>query len=118
MRRGCGRGLSAADTDKLDEYLQSIRDIETRLAKEKQWLTVPKPAPAGGLGAPKEGVAGKDEIKVMYDIMVAALQTDSTRVITYRQPVGTLLKGHGHQCRPTRHEPLPAWRANGRLEEA
>jgi len=94
------RGLSAADTDKLDEYLQSIRDIETRLAKEKQWLTVPKPAPAGGLRAPKEGVAGKDEIKVMYDIMVAALQTDSTRVITYRQPVGTLLKGLGINVAP------------------
>jgi hypothetical protein len=94
------RGLSAADTDKLDEYLQSIRDIETRLAKEKQWLTVPKPAPAGGLGAPKEGVAGKDEIKVMYDILVAALQTDSTRVITYRQPVGTLLKGLGINVAP------------------
>jgi hypothetical protein len=94
------RGLSAADTDKLDEYLQSIRDIETRLAKEKQWLTVPKPAPAGGLGAPKEGVAGQDEIKVMYDILVAALQTDSTRVITYRQPVGTLLKGLGINVAP------------------
>ena len=94
------RGLSAADTDKLDEYLQSVRDIETRLAKEKQWLTVPKPAPAGSLGAPKESVAGKDEIKVMYDILVAALETDSTRVITYRQPVGTLLKGLGINVAP------------------
>ena len=94
------RGLSAADTDKLDEYLQSVRDIETRLAKEKQWLTVPKPASAGGLGAPKEGVAGQDEIKVMYDILVAALETDSTRVITYRQPVGTLLKGLGINVAP------------------
>ena len=94
------RGLSAADTDKLDEYLQSIRDIETRLAKEKQWLTVPKPAPAGGLGAPKEGVAGQDEIKVMYDILVAALETDATRVITYRQPVGTLLTSLGIKVFP------------------
>jgi hypothetical protein len=94
------RGLSADDADKLDEYLQSVRDIETRLAKEKQWLTVPKPAPAGGLGAPKEGVAGKDEIKVMYDILVAALQTDSTRVISYRQPVDTLLKGLGINVAP------------------
>ncbi|MCX7431943.1 MAG: DUF1552 domain-containing protein [Planctomycetia bacterium] len=94
------RGLSAADTDKLDEYLQSVRDIETRLAKEKQWLTVPKPAPAGGLGAPKENIAGQDEIKVMYDILVAALETDSTRVISYRQPVGTLLKGLGINVAP------------------
>ena len=27
----------------------------------------------------------------MYDIIVAAFQTDATRVITYRQPVGSLL---------------------------
>ena len=86
------RGLSTADADKLDEYLQSIRDIETRLAKEKQWLTVPKPTPAGGLDQPKEGVSGQDEIRLMYDIIVASLQTDSTRVVSYRQPVGTLLK--------------------------
>ena len=94
------RGLSAADTDKLDEYLQSVRDIETRLAKEKQWLKVPKPVPTGGLGAPKEGVTGQHEIKVMYDILVAALETDATRVITYRQPVGTLLKGLGINVAP------------------
>lgn len=31
----------------------------------------------------------------MYDLMVAALQTDTTRVITYRQPVGTLLPSLG-----------------------
>jgi hypothetical protein len=31
----------------------------------------------------------------MYDIMVAAMQTDSTRVLTYRQPVTTLLTSLG-----------------------
>lgn len=87
------RGLAAGDSDKLDEYLQSVRDIETRLAKEKQWLSVPKPT--AGISEPKEGVLGKDEIRLMYDIIVAALTTDSTRVVTYRQPVGTLLKGLG-----------------------
>ena len=34
--------LSKNDTDKLDEYFQSVRDIEIRLAKEEQWLDVPK----------------------------------------------------------------------------
>ena len=36
------RGLSKDDTDKLDEYAQSIRDIETRLSKDAQWMAVPK----------------------------------------------------------------------------
>ena len=83
------RGLNKTDNDKLDEYFQSVRDIETRLAKDEQWLTVPKGKVP--LTEPKPGLAGRDEIQLMYDLIVAALQTDATRVITYRQPVGTLL---------------------------
>lgn len=84
------RGLNRNDADKLDEYFQSIRDIEVRLSKEEQWLSIPKPE--SPLKEPQPGLAGRDEIKIMYDLMVAAFKTDSTRVITYRQPVGTLLK--------------------------
>ena len=47
------------------------------------------------LTEPKPGLAGRDEIELMYDLIVAALQTDATRVITYRQPVGTLLGSLG-----------------------
>ena len=87
------RGLSKSDTDKMDEYFQSIRDIEARLAKEEQWLTVPKSKPP--MSEPRPGLAGREEIKVMYDLIVAALQTDATRVLTYRQPVNTLLASLG-----------------------
>jgi len=84
------RGLTKTDTDKLDEYFQSVRDIEVRLGKDEQWLSVPKAKPP--VSEPKPGLAGKEEIKVMYDLILAALQTDTTRVLTYRQPVGTLLQ--------------------------
>lgn len=84
------RGLTKSDSDKLDEYFQGIRDIEIRLGKDEKWLNVPKAKPP--VGEPKPGLAGKEEIRVMYDLIVAALQTDSTRVITYRQPVSSLLK--------------------------
>lgn len=84
------RGLTKTDTDKLDEYFQSIRDIEVRLGKDEQWLSVPKVKPP--VAEPKPGLAGKEEIRVIYDLIVAALQTDTTRVITYRQPVGSLLQ--------------------------
>lgn len=83
------RGLGRTDTAKLDEYFQGIRDIETRLSKDEQWIGVP-PAQAP-LPEPKPGLAGREEIRLMYDIMVAAMQTDSTRVLTYRQPTSTLL---------------------------
>jgi hypothetical protein len=85
------RGVSAADSRKLDEYFESIRDIEGRLAREEQWLAVPKPRPEG-LHEPKPGLVGSDEINLMYDLAVAAFRTDSTRVIGYRQPVVSLLQ--------------------------
>jgi hypothetical protein len=92
------RGLGKTDTAKLDEYFQGIRDIETRLAKDEQWIGVPQPkAP---LAEPPESLAGKEEIKIMYDIIVAAMQTDSTRVLTYRQPVSTLLTSIGIKVAP------------------
>ena len=84
------RGLSTTDTDKLDEYFQGIRDIETRLNKDEDWLDVPKiKAP---LDEPAPGLKGKAEIEIMYQLIVAALQTDSTRALTYRLPASTLLQ--------------------------
>jgi hypothetical protein len=87
------RGLNATDTDKLDEYFQSVRDIETRLARDEQWLPVPKPKTS--LAEPRPGLSGRDEVALMYDLIAVALQTDATRVVTYRQPVGTLLASLG-----------------------
>ena len=96
--RDLQRGLGRTDTAKLDEYFQSIRDIETRLSKDEQWIGVPRPkAP---IPEPQPGLAGREEIKVMYDIILAAIQTDSTRVLTYRQPVSTLLTSIGIKVAP------------------
>jgi hypothetical protein len=84
------RGLTKSDTDKLDEYFQGIRDIETRLGKDEDWLDVPKAkAP---IDEPKPGLKGKAEIEIMQDLIVAALQTDSTRSLTYRMPAQSLLQ--------------------------
>ncbi len=83
------RGLSKTDTDKLDEYFQGIRDIETRLNKDEDWLDVPKKkAP---LEQPEPGLKGRQEVEIMYQLIVAALQTDSTRALTYRLPNQSLL---------------------------
>jgi hypothetical protein len=89
------RGLTKRDREKLDEYFQSIREIETRIGKEEQWLNLPKPQPDSSLPEPTREVAGDQEIKLMYDLAGAALQADATRVITYRQPVGSVLTALG-----------------------
>jgi len=91
--RSVERGLNATDADKLDEYFQGVRDIETRLAKEERWLGAAKPKTP--LPQPGEGLVGRDEVLIMYNLIVAALQTDSTRVVTYRQPIQYLLKSLG-----------------------
>lgn len=92
------RTLSHDDRAKLDEYFQSIREIETRLAKEESWMALPKPT--APIEAPAESLVGEEEVKLMYDLIIAAMQTDSTRVITYRQPGWNLLKSMGIQFHP------------------
>lgn len=91
--------VSKSDQEKLDEYFQSVRQLEVRLAKAEKWAEVKKPeAP---MDKPAKGLMGKTAITMMYDIMVVALQTNSTRVISYRQPLQSLLKEIG--CSNTSH---------------
>jgi hypothetical protein len=96
--RDLRRDLSKNDSQKLDEYFQGIREIEVRLSKDEQWLGVPQPKT--DLPEPPPGLAGREEIRIMYDIMIAAMRTDSTRVMTYRQPVSTLLTSIGVKVAP------------------
>ncbi|TWT87081.1 DUF1552 domain-containing protein [Neorhodopirellula pilleata] len=83
------------DSQKLEEYLDSIRDIETRISKEESWLGVPRPQPPEYVSEPKESLEGLEEIRIMYDLMAAALQVDATRVITYRMPADTFIQSIG-----------------------
>lgn len=89
------RNLTKTDKDKIDEYFQSIREIETRLSKEEQWLDVPKKRPQGGFTEPDKSLEGYEEIKIMYDLIVAAMQVDASRVFTYRQPLDTFIRSLG-----------------------
>lgn len=96
--RSVKRGLGEDDVQKLDEYFDGIRNIETRLSKDEKWMD--KPRPEAPFGEPNSSLSGRDEIKMMYELMVAAFRTDSTRVITYRQPVSSLLTSIGNKVAP------------------
>ncbi|MGY8770598.1 MAG: DUF1552 domain-containing protein [Pirellulales bacterium] len=90
---GMKQTLSKGDKDKLDEYFTGVRQIEKGLERQAQWADIPKPqAP---FEAPSEGLTGEKAIHLMYDMIIIALQTDATRVISYRQPVCSLLAGMG-----------------------
>ena len=87
------RNLSTNDREKLDEYFQGVRQVELGLERQAKWANIPKPnAP---FAEPIDQLIGEEEIKLMYDMIIVALQTDSTRVVTYRQPVCSLLVGIG-----------------------
>lgn len=71
--------LNRNDGQKLDEYFSSVRDVETKLALDQKWLSVPKPkAP---IDEPKNQGLTLD-LPALYDLIALALQTDSTRVAT------------------------------------
>lgn len=87
------RILSKSDQEKLDEYFTGVRQVEQSLERQAKWADIPKPdAP---FGSPEVGLTGEEEIHIMYDMIIAALQTDSTRVVSYRQPVCSVLAGMG-----------------------
>ncbi len=93
------RRLSKVDRERVAEYFQSVRDIEVRIRKAEDWLE--RPRPEAPFGRPTGKLTTTEEIQVMYDLIVAAIQTDSTRVVTYRQPVEGLFtdlgfKTNGH----------------------
>jgi hypothetical protein len=73
--------LAPRDKQKLDEYMGSVREIETRIARAEQFaMNAPDPSRETPPGIP----AGFEEyIQVMFDMMVLAFQTDSTRVSTF-----------------------------------
>ena len=75
------KGLGKNDKRKLDEYLNSVRSLETRFAQESQWLH--KNKPKTNLRVPQDKFQRiEDEYDAHMELLALALQTDSTRVIT------------------------------------
>jgi hypothetical protein len=79
--------LDAADRNKLDQYLTSVRDVERRLQMSEAWLGRPK------LKSPIDPIKDEErmqieEVPLFMDLMTLALQTDSTRLATFEVPLG------------------------------
>jgi hypothetical protein len=81
--------ISATDRQKLDEYLESVRDVERRIDRAGQqgelqgWRpTLDKP----NIPRPPEGVPQNiaDHMRLMCDILVLGFQTDTTRITTLK----------------------------------
>ena len=85
------RRLGPSDTRKLDEYLESVRDIERRIQlAEEQSDSVDLPMMSKPISAPHDY---SEYAKLMMDLLVVAWQTDMTRV-------GSFMLGRDGSNRP------------------
>jgi hypothetical protein len=83
------RQISAADQRKLDEYLESVRDVEQRIESAGRegelqgWRpTLERP----DIPRPPDGIPQTiaDHMRLMCDILVLGFQTDTTRITTLK----------------------------------
>lgn len=79
QRKHLERIAGAEDRRKLDEYFNSVREIETRINRFSEQVKLP-----ADTSQPKEKPTDATEhIHLMYDLMVLAFQTDTTRIATF-----------------------------------
>ncbi|GAC1449001.1 MAG: DUF1552 domain-containing protein [Isosphaeraceae bacterium] len=79
--RDLQRRLASRDRLKLDDYLGSIREIETRIQQaERAGQNTPDPDVPTPAGIPADY---ETYVQVMFDMLVLAFQTDSTRIASF-----------------------------------
>ncbi len=77
--RSMQRRLNPQDQAKLDQYLAGVREIETRIEKAERFGDAADPRVETPMGVPSDYA---EYLQLMYDMLVLAFQTDSTRVAT------------------------------------
>jgi hypothetical protein len=71
--------LTHRDKAKMDEYLTGLREIEERIVTAESFTNIPDPAMPTPEGIP---TAYDDYIRLMFQMLALAFETDSTRVST------------------------------------
>ena len=72
--------LGQTDRHKIDEYFTAIREIETRIEQAETNAKNTRPEYEIPKGIPKDG---GEHLRLMYDLLMLAFRTDSTRVATF-----------------------------------
>jgi hypothetical protein len=77
------KAASSDDRARVDQYFQSVRELERRLQRAVEWENRPKPAAPG---PEPDDIADANRVversKLMFEMMRLAMQSDSTRVMT------------------------------------
>lgn len=74
------KGLGRTDRQKLDEYFTSVREIEVRIGQAEQSARLETPDFDIPDGIPRDL---EEHSRLMYDLMLLAFRTDSTRIATF-----------------------------------
>ena len=74
------RRLNGNDRDKLDQYLTSVREVETRIQRAERFGPTADPTVETPAGVPADQ---NEYVEIMYELMALAFQTDSTRIATF-----------------------------------
>ena len=74
------RGLGPVDRVSLDEYLESVRDVERRIQKATEQNSRELPVVDQPMGIPRNF---SEHARLMMDLLALAFQTDLTRVATF-----------------------------------
>lgn len=81
------RQVSRADQDRLDQYMTSIRDVEMQIERQRAWVSKEKPSVKRmALTAPTYHA----NLQLMMELAALAVQTDSTRTLSFSLPGGGL----------------------------
>lgn len=78
--RSMQRRLNPQDKDKLDQYLTSVREVESRIERAERFGAVQNPNIETPAGIPSDYT---EYVQLMYDMLFLAFQTDSTRVASF-----------------------------------
>lgn len=81
LRKNLGRG----DREKLEEFETSVRSVEQRVERAREWLDVPLPeVDSSSLALESDPDSPREYIGAIYDLLFLAYQTDITRVSAFQ----------------------------------
>lgn len=84
--------INREDQQKLDEYLSSVRAVEKKLARRRDWLDKPFARKPSGFSLPPEENVAESMLLVnedlMWDLMALAIKNDACRVFSLTIPLG------------------------------
>lgn len=79
------RRLGTGDQQKLDEFETSVRQVEQRVERAREWLDIPLPeVDASSIALDADPESAKAYIAAIYDLLYLAYQTDVTRVSAFQ----------------------------------